>query len=877
MGRPDESREHFSLAESAAGRSGSPEISGKARLGLKILDLYSRGKADRTSVHLDSSIRALEESVEGSRQLGSELEIKCLRQLSLSQLARGRRESFLALNKQALALARDSRDRGEQAKCLINLGIYDFGARNYNRALNDYSEAAELARSTGNKPDELLSLKNMGTILMELGFHQQSLDCLQAALGIDRLSGTAFMAQDIYSLGQAFRNKGLVLSSRPDILRSIEFFQEALDLAGKEGDARSQLTSLNNLGGASLELGFHHTALHYFNSAHGLAQELQDQGTIRDTLRNTAVCRLEMGSPEQAKTGLERALDLTMRNPVNADLWETLFYLGRCHEKLGDDEPALTCYRKSVDAIDYVRSRIRMDDFKAGFARNKALVYESLVALLLKQRSDGVSGSSPAEVFSVVERAKARAFFEILAAGADAPAEDPSSDLLAAERQLSSEIAILISRLSGKRLDREQKLKVDRELRQKEEEHIRLLSRIKAGLKGADGLASPIPPSLDQIQDRLLDEKTAVLEYLLGREVSFLMLITCRDLRIFPIPSGEAIAGSLRAYIRLLSEPPQGEWQGLAAGHRLYEILLSEALASTPRTIEHLVVIPDGPLTGLPFETLPVPVATPGKAAYLISKYRVSYGASCSSLLFLKERGRRGGFAKSLLAVGDPVYPRRKAAQNKGFSEAAFMQDIYESEGFGLDSLKESRREIRSVAGFFPGQKADAYLERDATEGRLKSAALGDYEVVHLACHAFQDEMVPFRSGLFLSQTEAQAEDGFLQAREVAALRLRAEMVVLSACRTSSGYTEAGEGAMGLSRAFFFAGARSIVSSLWEVSDRAAADFMPRFYRRLSQGETKAQALRSAKLETLNSRFAHPFFWAAFVLAGEPSGMIAAD
>jgi CHAT domain-containing protein len=880
LGRPEDSKKYYDQAIAEAGRPDSLKLVRESRLGLRILELYTQGKSERSAGRLDVSIQDLEEAVEWARRLGSpEHEVTCLRQLSLSRQVKGETGTFRALNQQALAIARTLRDRGGQAKCLLNLGTYDFGAKNFSRALNDYSEAADLAREIGNRADELLSLKSIATILLGLGFYERAIDYFQSAYEVDSQSENGYQAIDLNNLGQAYRNRGLILSDKSDIFKCVEFFERGLDLAKTEGDGRTQVVSLGYLAQGHVDLGNYHTALHYLEEAIQLGQKVDDQEAMVGVLKNLGICRLRLGSYEAAEGYLEKALDLTELSHANIGPWEILFYLGQCRERQGQNEQALVCYRNSVDAIDYIRSRIRLDEFKSGFARDKAAVYESLVSLLLRQNRNGLPMSANAEIFGVVERPKARAFLETLAQARDAAADEKSEALKEPGNQISEQIAALMARLSRRNLERGQKLELEKALRKKEDEYLRLQSRMQAGLAEAAGLASPRPAGLREIQERLLDEKTAALEYFLGKRSSLVLVITGEELRVIPLRSVGTLEGSLAAYAKLLSEPPTGEWKGIPAGRRLFDILLSGALASLPPRVEHLIIIPDGALTGLPFETLPLPASGPASGiSYLISRYSVSYGASCSSLLFLKERRRKREFAKDLLAMGDPVYSRANEASRKGrLSEAGLMQELYASQGFKLDPLGKSRDEIAQVAALFPRPKVDVYLEKSATEGRLGNSALENYQIIHLACHAYQDERVPFRSGLFFSAEDGQADDGFLHAREVAALRLRAELVVLSACRTGGGYVEGGEGAMGLTRVFFYAGARSVVSSLWEVSDRAAAEFMPAFYRHLRRGESKARALRSAKLEMLGSKYSHPFFWSAFVLTGEPFGGIATD
>ena len=144
-----------------------------------------------------------------------------------------------------------------------------------------------------------------------------------------------------------------------------------------------------------------------------------------------------------------------------------------------------------------------------------------------------------------------------------------------------------------------------------------------------------------------------------------------------------------------------------------------------------------------------------------------------------------------------------------------------------------------------------------------------NYKVLHFATHGLLDERIPMRSALVLSLDQDPQEDGFYQVREIYNTKLSADLVVLSACQTGKGQLEKGEGVSGLSRAFLYAGAQSVLVSLWNINDRATAEFMEHFYTYLSRGESKEKALQSAKKRMLKSKYAHPFYWAAFVLIGD--------
>ena len=176
---------------------------------------------------------------------------------------------------------------------------------------------------------------------------------------------------------------------------------------------------------------------------------------------------------------------------------------------------------------------------------------------------------------------------------------------------------------------------------------------------------------------------------------------------------------------------------------------------------------------------------------------------------------------------------------------------------------------LRSLFGW---RHSTILLGERATERHLKQQDLRRYSVIHLAAHGFLDSSSSARSGLVLGMDPEASEDGILQVREVYRLPLRAHLVTLSACQSALGRLLTGEGMVGLSRAFFYAGAEAIVASLWNVNDEAAAEFMSRFYRRLKEGASKAEALRQAKLSmAAEGRYRHPYYWASYVLIGDGS------
>jgi CHAT domain-containing protein/tetratricopeptide (TPR) repeat protein len=881
LGRPEDSEKFYAGALKRASNLGLKKETEEARTALKILELYSQGKADRFARRYEKSIQNFNAAIQLARQIGSqEHEAKCLRQLSFAYLDKQDAESFLFLNKKALEIARELKDQGLQAKSLINVGLYYFRLIDYSRALNSYSDALDLARSTHNREDESLCLKNISLILMNLGMYERSLDYLQAACDIDRQIGnTNFLSRNMNTLGEAFRNLGLIFSNKEDLAKALKYFTEAFDSAKKNGDQQMELISMNNIGNVHRDLENYETALNFLRPALEAAEKAGEGEAQVEILTNMGICSLKTGNFQQAQRYFQKAVERGGEIGAEKLLWEPLFYLGQCQEHMKADGLALDCYRDSIAAIDHIRSHILADSYKVGFGKNKTRVYESLISLLYRLYKNEATGEGAKEIFSAVEKAKARAFLESLGELKNDFRSQLNLPLKKREGEISTRISSLLKEMSQGALSRSKMADLQDELKQSEDEYLRLIARMRTEAPEVADMISPLPVGVEQVQERLLDEKTAVLEYFLGDGQSFLFSLTKKGFSFFPLPPKNELEKSIAAYTKFLSEPPKGEWRGRPAAERLSRVLLSAALKTLPASVERLVIIPDGLLYYLPFETLALfPQDQSSGEDFLISKYDVSYAPSCSSLLLLNERKKKERYPKILLAFGNPLYPSDSSLSGKRkISLAGIMKETYEGQGFDFSSLAQSKQEIKEISRLFGKNDRDVYLGKDACEETVKKIRLGDYQIIHFACHGFLDEKMPFRSALVLSSAEDDKEDGFLQAREIANLHLAAELVVLSACQTGRGYMEKGEGILGLTRTFFYAGARSVVSALWEIGDKATAELMGQFYYHLSRENGKARALRLAKLSLLKTKYAHPFYWAGFVLHGEFSSALVFD
>jgi CHAT domain-containing protein len=287
-----------------------------------------------------------------------------------------------------------------------------------------------------------------------------------------------------------------------------------------------------------------------------------------------------------------------------------------------------------------------------------------------------------------------------------------------------------------------------------------------------------------------------------------------------------------------------------------------------------LLICPDGPLHYLPFAAL-----RPSPDAYLVEARPVSYVLSATvygELTRSQERPRAD--LPVLVAFGDPVYP--PPADQESSAETVLPSA---TRGPSFSPLPSTRTEVESIRALYD-HGVQVFLGPDAREEEAKK--LTGARIVHFACHGFLDHRFPLNSGLALtipSASVAGADNGLFQAWEIfESSRLQADLVTLSACQSGLGKEMGGEGLIGLTRAFQYAGARAVLSTLWSVADESTAVFMRQLYSYLSQGHAKAEALRLAQLDFIRSRrtahqesmgldidVSHPFYWACFVLDGE--------
>jgi len=873
IGQLDQSSKKYNQALALAQKIDLSDREQECRNFLEIYRLYEDGKRFRSTNEYQKSKDSFQKAIDLARKIRSkEHEVKCLYQLGIVYWELNEINEFHSLNKEALKIANDLKYKKQQSRCLINIGVYYWKSNIYSKALNYYERALKIAQEEKSKENEGACFTNIGLIYQDFGNYEKALSYLEKALLLDnQLKRNDYISMDLNNLGVIYRRKGVISGEKESFYKALNYFNECLKLVETVRDVKTEIKLLNNIGFVYINLKDYSDAWKYLKSGLKKAEKAQNIELIGSILTNMGNLHFNLRNYEKSINLYQRSIEITNNTGDSQILWEAYFGLGQCYEKKNDYSQALMNYKKSIDTIDHIRSQISIDIYKAGFVRDKLKVYESLIDLLYRLNRNDVSKSYMKELFQTVERAKARAFMEELGESKIDIGERLGIELKAKENEISGRISKVMQELSRRDLSRKSRKELLKVLQQGEDEYLSLISKMREEAPGVAELIDPLPCQAEQVQ-KLLDEKTALIEYFLGENQSVMFFISKNEIEVHPLPSGSEIERSLKAYLKSLSDSPKKQFKGILAANRIYK----EILPSIPGSIENLIIVPDGVLYYLPFETLVF--SSQGQRTenkYLIDRYKISYVPSSSALLFLSENKPGSKRSKNLLAFGNPSYTLTNSSKGKeSETEVEIMRELYLDQGFDFSPLPYSEKEVLGISSHFPSGSRDVYLRDEAKEEIFKKVSLKDYRIIHFACHGFLSEEYPFRSALVLSLNENSSEDGFIQVRELYNLRLRADLVVLSACQTGRGRMERGEGLLGLPRIFFYAGAKSVVSTLWRINDESTAVFMNWFYNYLSEGKDKAQALQLAKLRMLDSKYSHPFYWASFVLNGDSNSVI---
>jgi len=776
---------------------------------------------------------------------------------------------YLSLSLRALALADSLKYKHEASGAAIKVGTYYAQTSDYSRALGYFLKALNDLEAVRDDGDRIACLNNIAVIYSALGDYIKAKDYLQDAISrIPEGATGGFETSLLINLGNLFGGLGKRLQSEDYRQRGLDCFVSYLGLEAVRRGGRLRLEALAGEAGIYLDQGRLDEArgilLPALEEARGSKGASLTTGKILSLLGELS---LRTGAIPEAQRYFEETRGISEQTGNPLLTMSAAYGLGRCAEARADYVQAIDSYDLALRIFGEGFSGIVSDIQRAEFIGRSREPFQALIRLYLKLSKKGNKSVYELEIFRLSEYLRARSYMEFRDRLAGKPPRTDPAPENPEEAKLNQERKELLKSLFQEGLGRDEQARMaTRIVRIDDLLDAAVFDRYGAG----DRAVRPLRPiSLEVLQSRIPDDRTAVLEYLLGESKSILFCIKKDSFELIELPPAREIDDSLAGFLSYLDDPSIPAGKGLPAARRLGRILLAPALSSLSARVDRLVIVPDGILFRLPFEALALPTPDAAKPVYVNDRFVVSYAPSASSL-DPSGPGQDVRYDKDALAFGVSKSPRRAhlAGGPAPLAPIAILDDIYGRRGFAFESIPHVRDEIADLERRLPPGRIDVYQGQKATERALKGLDLRAYRLIHLACHAFSDDNHPLRSALLMSPETDDREDGYLQVSEMYDLRANADLVVLSACQTGRGTIVMNEGNLGLPRVFFYMGARSVLSSLWPVNDKSGAVFMRHFYDAYFRGEGKAEALRAAKRAMRRTRFAHPYFWASYVLTG---------
>jgi CHAT domain-containing protein/tetratricopeptide (TPR) repeat protein len=774
----------------------------------------------------------------------------------LGNVYASRGESLKALQcfDTALRIAEETKNEGAEAAVLTSIGnIYQRRGEPL-KAIHNFEEALKINQSEPEleKKYRVSVLLQIGSVDLDLGQADDALAEYQKALDASQ------RYEDSWGISNALWSIGRVELVRDRPQDALEHLGKALEIATQKQIISIQAAVLHEIGVARLKLHQLPQAVKSLEDALPLRKKTNRLGEAL-TRQALGKAYLEEGDLARADSFLSDALKIA--DEVGASLPRSSIHydLARLQRRQDRLPKALSEIEQAITILETVRSDISQDRLRTSFFASRRSYYELWVSLLMELDRRYPGQGYKDKALAASDMGRARALLDLLSQGRLELKHGIDQELRTREAEVKARLTQIQRSLVAERSGAARALfiealetrlqEVDREQREVEAE-IKLKHPLYYQFR------YPSPLERNDIQHLLPSKDSALLEYSLGEQGAYLFVVTAEGLAVHPLAlSQQEISEEIRRIGSGFKPGGQLPFSYKKAAYRLYETLIAPAKDELAGK-RHLLIAPDGILNYLPFEALLTRQARGEESLpYLLYDFSISYIPSASVLASLSLQRppvvAGSGTAMRFLAFAPDYGPEASPEQGRSA--------IPESRP--LPDLEGARQEVQEIAKRYPGE-AKVYLGPEASRKNFESPLVSDR--IHFAGHGLSDEEHPENSALILS-------DGPLRVSDIFNLDLKADLVVLSACKTA-GKQVTGEGLVGLTRAFLYAGSPSVVVTLWQVIDSPTSDLMKDLYGNLDRTGDKAEALRQAKIGMIQrrGRLARPYYWAPFVLVGKP-------
>ncbi|WP_445302489.1 CHAT domain-containing protein [Microcoleus sp. MON2_D5] len=873
------------------------------------LAYYDLGERQKGLEYYSQSLPLFREIGEGG------WETTILEDLSRGYDDLGEKQKALEYYNQLLTLYRAKGDRTREAMILNSIGLVYSELGEKQKALEYYSQSLPLSRAIGNRIEEALALSHIGLVYSELGEKQKALEYYkqsasvfptvdnpnrgtlnEAALIINNIAGVysdlgekqkalEYYSQSL-SVFRAISNR-TAESSR---IYQIYTVYQSLPTRRVVNDRYEEAFTLSNIGGVYLDLGENQKALEYYNQSLSLFQAGGNRSGEAITLTNIGRVYDKLGEKQKALEYYSQSLPLSRIVGNRSQEARTLYSMAYVKGAQGNLTEALNDIESSIKIIENLRTKIASPELRSSYFATVQDYYEFYIALLMQLHKINPKSGYDRKALEASERSRARSLLELLFESNANIREGISPDLLQQEKSLQQQLDVIekqrLEAVSTPNPNAGKIAEIDQQRLALLELYQQLQTKIRTASPRYGALTQPQPLTLPEIQKQILDENTILLQYALGKDRSYLWVVTSTGLTSYELPKQADIETAARNFRDAVTSPisrdiPQ---QVAEASANLGKLILQPTAGQLGN--KRLLIVPDGVLHYTPFPALTIS-QTPGQNTNvpLIAEHEIITLPSASSLAILRQNyGDRKPPSQTLAILADPVFTPDDE-RIKGKITQATIEKL-EANNLGLNrSLRASnrqwpperlaftRQEAQTILTLFPSASSRQIFDFDASRTTATDGNLANYQIIHFATHGLANSKNPELSGILMSMVDDKGNlvNGFLRLTDIFNLKLAANLVVLSACQSGMGQNVKGEGMVGLTRGFMYAGAQRVAVSLWSVDDEGTAVLMQKFYQQMLQQKlAPAAALRAAQIEMMQEeKWKSPYYWAAFTLQGE--------
>jgi Uncharacterized protein conserved in bacteria len=795
----------------------------------------------------------------------------------------GEKQKALEYYSQSLTLSRAVGDRHGEAATLYKIGnVYSVWGEQQ-KALEYLGQSLTLRRALGDRGGEATSLTHIGSVYSELGEKQKALEYLGQSLTLRRPVGDRRgEAITLYNIGSVYLTLG-------EQQKALEYYNQSLPLSRATGDRVGEATILNNIGSVYSALGEKQKALEYYSQSLTLFLAVGNRGEAR-TLTNIGIVYSALGEQQKALEYYSQSLTLFRAVGDRAGEAVTLLSMADAKRDQNHLTEALSDLEASIKIIEDLRTKIASPELRSSYFATVQDYYEFYIDLLMQLHKTNPKSGYDTKALEASERSRARSLLELLQESNANIREGISPDLLQQEKSLQQQLDAIekqrIETISSPNPNPTKINEIDKQRIALLEQYQQIQTEVRTASPRYAALTQPQPLTLPEIQKQILDDNTILLQYSLGRERSYLWVVTSTGLTSYELPKQVDIETAARAFrTAITSKDDKYTPQKVAeASANLGQLILQPAAAQLGN--KRLLIVPDGVLHYTPFPALTISqTAGQNTNIPLIVEHEIITLPSASTLAILRQNyGDRKPPSQTLAILADPVFSPTDE-RVKGQLTPATTEQL-ESNNLGLNrSLRASdrgwpperlpftRQEAQTILSLVPSDSSSQKIDFDASRTTATDGSLANYQIVHFATHGIANNKNPELSGIVMSTVDDKGNlvNGFLRLTDIFNLKLAANLVVLSACQSGMGQNIKGEGMVGLTRGFMYAGAQRVAVSLWNVDDEGTSVLMQKFYQKMLQQKlAPAAALRAAQIEMMQQeKWQSPYYWAAFTLQGE--------